>query len=66
MRPVAGTAETAPRASNLRLHLSVARSATLDGGRVTLRAVAFMDRNSEGEVSSVRLYGDTSPLFSEG
>jgi hypothetical protein len=44
----------------------VARSATLDGRRVTLRAVAFTDRNSEGEVSSVRLYSDTSPLFSEG
>jgi hypothetical protein len=33
---------------------------------VTLRAVAFTDRNSEGEVSSVGLYGDTSHLFSEG
>jgi hypothetical protein len=33
---------------------------------VTLWAVAFTDRNSEGEVSSVRLDGDTSPLFSAG
>lgn len=35
----------------------------LDGKPVTLRAVALTDRNDQGEVTSVRLYTDTSPLF---
>jgi ketosteroid isomerase-like protein len=34
-----------------------------DGKAVTLRAVAFTDRNGEGLVASVRLYTDTTPLF---
>lgn len=36
---------------------------TLDGRRVTLRAVAFTERDGNGLVTSVRLYTDTSPLF---
>ena len=35
-----------------------------DGKAVTLRAVAFTDRNKQGLATSVRLYTDTSPLFS--
>ena len=35
----------------------------LDGQAVTLRAVALTDRNVAGEVTSVRLYSDTSVLF---
>ncbi len=34
-----------------------------DGNNVTLRAVAFTDRNEEGLATSVRLYTDTTPLF---
>lgn len=34
-----------------------------DGNNVTLRAVAFTDRNKEGLATSVRLYTDTTPLF---
>ncbi len=34
-----------------------------DGNNVTLRAVAFTDRNQEGLATSVRLYTDTTPLF---
>lgn len=34
-----------------------------DGKKVTVRAVAFTDRNPEGLVTSIRVYGDTSPLF---
>jgi ketosteroid isomerase-like protein len=34
-----------------------------DGKRVTLRAVAFTDRNQQGQVTAVRLYTDTTPLF---
>lgn len=35
----------------------------LDGSEVTLRAVAFTDRDESGRVTSVRLYTDTSPLW---
>lgn len=34
-----------------------------DGYPVTIRAVAFTDRNEEGLVTSVRFYTDTTPLF---
>lgn len=34
-----------------------------DGKPVTIRAVAFTDRNQEGLVTSVRFYTDTTPLF---
>ena len=34
-----------------------------DGKAVTIRAVAFTDRNEEGLVTSVRFYTDTTPLF---
>jgi ketosteroid isomerase-like protein len=37
----------------------------LDGRPVTLRAVAFTDRDAAGRVSAVRLYTDTSPLFAQ-
>ncbi len=31
--------------------------------RITVRAAAFTDRGEDGEVTSVRLYQDVSPLF---
>lgn len=34
-----------------------------DGQMVTIRAVAFTDKNEEGLVTSVRILGDTSQLF---
>lgn len=34
-----------------------------DGKNVTLRAVAFTDYNEKGLATSVRLYTDTTPLF---
>lgn len=34
-----------------------------DGKAVTIRAVAFTDRNQEGLVTSIRFYTDTTPLF---
>jgi hypothetical protein len=37
-----------------------------DGKPVTVRAVAFTDRNPAGLVTSVRFYTDVTPLFSEG
>lgn len=35
----------------------------LDGKKITLRAVAFTDRNEAGLVRSARVYSDTTPLF---
>ena len=37
-----------------------------DGQEVMIRAVAFTDRNTEGLVTSVRFYTDTTPLFTRG
>lgn len=34
-----------------------------DGKKITVRAVAFTDKNEDGLVTSVRIFGDTSPLF---
>ncbi len=34
-----------------------------DGKKITVRAVAFTDKNENGLVTSVRIFGDTSPLF---
>ena len=34
-----------------------------DGGDVTVRAVAFTDRNESGFVTSVRIYADATPVF---
>ncbi len=34
-----------------------------DGKNVTTRAVAFTDLNENGEVSSVRVYADATPIF---
>lgn len=36
---------------------------TLDGRNVTTRAVAFIDRDKEGRICSLRVYGDQSPLW---
>lgn len=36
---------------------------TLDCRKVSVRAVAFTDKDADGLVSSVRVFGDTSPLF---
>lgn len=36
---------------------------TMDGRRITIRAVAFTDRNTEGAVISIRVYQDLAPLY---
>lgn len=36
-----------------------------DGNTVTVRAVAFTDVNEDGLVESIRVYGDTSPVFQD-
>jgi ketosteroid isomerase-like protein len=37
-----------------------------DRGRVTVRAVAFTDRDADGKVSSIRVYQDLSALYAQG
>lgn len=39
---------------------------TLDGREVVVRAVAWIDRNAEGEIEEVRVYNDQSPLWKDG
>lgn len=34
-----------------------------DGRRVTVRAVAFTDKDAAGKVTSVRIHGNTAPVF---
>lgn len=34
-----------------------------DSKKITVRAVAFTDKNEDGLITSVRIFGDTSPLF---
>lgn len=36
---------------------------TVDGRRVTVRAVAFTDRGADGKVTSIRVYQDLAPLY---
>ncbi len=36
-----------------------------DGKKITVRAVAFTDRDPNGLVTSIRIFGDTSPLFED-
>jgi ketosteroid isomerase-like protein len=36
---------------------------TVDGREVTVRAVAWIDRNDDGDVVSLRVYNDQSPLW---
>lgn len=36
---------------------------TLDGRDVTVRAVAWLDRNDDGLIASMRIYNDQSPVF---
>lgn len=44
-------------------HEALNHYTTLDGRDVTLRAVAFIDRDEAGKIYSLRLYGDQSPLW---
>ncbi|MEM7488478.1 MAG: hypothetical protein AAF390_05070 [Pseudomonadota bacterium] len=34
-----------------------------DGVRVTVRAVAFTERDADGKVTRIRVHGDTAPVF---
>ena len=38
---------------------------TLDGRKVTVRAVAWIDRDDAGHVVSLRVYNDQSPLWNQ-
>lgn len=45
------------------VHEALNHYTTLDGREVTLRAVAWIDRNDAGEIVEVRVYSDQSPLW---
>ena len=47
-------------------HEALNHYTTLDGRNVTTRAVAFIDRDEEGRIYSLRVYGDQSPLWASG
>ncbi len=45
------------------VHEALNHYETLDGRKVSLRAVAVMERNDEGLIEALRVYSDQSPLF---
>ncbi|KAI9884682.1 MAG: hypothetical protein M1823_003532 [Watsoniomyces obsoletus] len=45
------------------IHEALNHYITKDGRKVTLRAVACLDRDIEGRIENVRIYSDQSPLF---
>jgi len=45
------------------VHEALNHFTTLDGRAVTLRAVAWIDRDPAGLITSLRVYSDQSPLF---
>lgn len=45
------------------VHEALNRYTTLDGRKVTIRAVAWIDRDEDGRITSLRIYNDQSPLF---
>lgn len=47
------------------VHEALNHYTTLDGKDVTIRAVAWIDRNRNGRITSVRIYNDQSPLLDD-
>lgn len=45
------------------VHEALNHCTTLDGRKVTIRAVAFIDRDKEGRIEELRIYSDQSPLW---
>jgi ketosteroid isomerase-like protein len=45
------------------MHEALNHYETLDGRKVSLRAVAILERNEQGLIQSLRVYSDQSPLF---
>lgn len=45
------------------VHEALNHYVTLDGRKVTLKAVAFIDRDEQGRIEHLRIYSDQSPLF---
>ena len=46
------------------MHEAFNHNVTLDGHKVTLRAVALIDRDRQGRVERLRIYSDQTPLWS--
>ncbi len=47
------------------VHEALNHYTTLDGRQVTVRAVAWLDRDNSGQITSMRIYSDQSPVFSD-
>lgn len=47
------------------VHEALNHYTTLDGRQVTIRAVAWIDRNEDGQITSLRVYNDQAPLWSQ-
>lgn len=45
------------------VHEALNHYTALDGRSVTVRAVAFVDRDQEGRIEGLRVYGDQTPLW---
>lgn len=45
------------------VHEALNHYRTLDGRAVTVRAVAWLDRDEDGRITSMRIYNDQSPVF---
>lgn len=46
------------------VHEALNHYETLDGRQVTVKAVAFIDRDSEGRIEAMRIYNDQSAVWS--
>lgn len=46
------------------VHEALNHYETLDGRRVTVKAVAFIDRDADGRIQAMRIYNDQSPVWS--
>ncbi len=51
--------------ANTIIHEALNHYKTLDGRDVTLRAVAVIERNGDGLITSLRVYSDQSPLYAQ-
>ena len=47
------------------VHEALNHYTTVDGRRVTVRAVAWIDRDDDGLITSLRVYNDQTPLWAQ-
>lgn len=47
------------------MHEALNHFVTLDGRKVTIKAVAFIDRDRQGRIEQLRVYSDQTPLWAD-